>query len=195
MELIQTVWTELITPNPQLTNFLVSFLTIVEMSMAMLLFTTILDIKASLKTKIIFVLSISILSFISNNFLQDIPYIKFLHFIITLVLIMVCFKTSFFKGIVAEILPLIVIALFEPFFVIIYTSVFSIHFEDVSAVPIYRVSLLLLIYILIFIIAQLSKIINFNITFLDSIDQRNKGILFINSVFRIYRYYFTIISF
>lgn len=183
MELIQTVWTELTTPNAPLTNFLVSLLTILEMSMAMLLFTTILDIKASLKTKLVFVFSIAILSFISNNFLQEIPYIQFLHFFITLALIMVCFQTSFFKGIIAEILPLIVIALFEPFFVIIYTSIFSIHFEDVSVVPVYRISLLLLIYLVIFIIAQLSKKIHFNITFLDTIDQRNRHLLFINSFF------------
>lgn len=183
MEILQTLWLNITTSNLDLTNKIGAFMVIIEMFVAMKLFTTVLNMNASKMQKFSFIGSISILSILTKFFMSNLPYLQFLHFIITILVIMICFKSSFSKSLIAELLPMLVIALLEPFFVIIYTSIFNIGFDDISTIPIFRISLVLLIYLGIYIISLTLKKLNFSIMSFEHIDRKNKNLLMLNAIF------------
>ena len=55
MEIFQTIWNMLTTPNEELTTMILQPLILIELSVAVLLFSTILNIKCSTKQKILFI--------------------------------------------------------------------------------------------------------------------------------------------
>ena len=69
MEIFQTIWTALTTPNEGLINILSIPLTFVELTVTMLLFTSILNLKISMKQKICYVIILSAWTNISNIFI------------------------------------------------------------------------------------------------------------------------------
>ena len=59
MEILQNIWTALTTPNEGLINILLIPLSFLELTLNMLLFTTILNIEATKKQKYIYVIILS----------------------------------------------------------------------------------------------------------------------------------------
>ena len=131
MEIFQTIWMALTTPNEGLINILSIPLTIIELTVGMLLFTTVLNINATKKQKAIYLSIICLWSVLSNTpLLYDIS--KFVNALLCPILVIFIFKTSILKGIFAEILPLIIIVIFEPIYIKLLTSVFGIQYNDIS---------------------------------------------------------------
>ena len=62
MELLQTIWTALTTPNEGLLKILAIPFTFLDIYVSMILFTNILNIEASSKNKIIYTIIFGILS-------------------------------------------------------------------------------------------------------------------------------------
>ena len=93
MEIFQTVWTALTTPNETLSAILFFPLFIIDAIVNMLLFTTILDIKTTRKRKVLYVLVWGITGYIIRTFIPD-PYGSVLNLIVSLILIKIIFKTS-----------------------------------------------------------------------------------------------------
>ncbi len=147
----------------------------------MLLFTTVLNIESTRKQKFIYVLSFSLLTIILNSFIPKI-YSGFLLVIICPILVILIFKANLLKAIVAEILPLLISSILEIFFLKLYLIVFNISYEITSSVPIYRESVVLLIYICIFLTSKLCKRYNLNIALIDNMDKKNKTLLITNLV-------------
>lgn len=170
MEILQTLWGILTTPNENLSNNLVNFMAFIEIIVTMLFFTTVLNIKTTQKQRVIFVLVITFLTFLSNYFIVDI-FAPLVHFVITPILIMLIFKTSFFKSIIASLLPLVVIAFLETILIKIYTVCFNISYIDIAIVPIYRISIISIIYFTFYILYRLLEYFNFNITLLDNMNK------------------------
>ena len=106
MEIFQTIWTALTTPNEGLINILGIPLTIIEITVGMLLFTTVLNIKSTKKQQAIYVLLMSFFVILSNTpMLYKVS--KFISAILFPILVILIFKTTILKGIISEILPLI----------------------------------------------------------------------------------------
>ena len=163
MEIFQTIWTAISTPNPTLIYIFHTIgipCTLIELTVTMLLFTTILDIESTKKQRIGYVAAVFVLSFISNNLIPK-SYGPFIHIFITPVLIMLFFKTNLLKSIVAEILPLIVIVLLETIIGKIYFIIFGLPYETMALIPIYRESIVLIIYLVIYLLYRILK--HFNI--------------------------------
>lgn len=170
MEILQTLVTALTTPNEGLINFVSIPFTLLELIVTMLFFTTILNITATKKQKIIFVaiaLSISIV----NKYITFNPLKTFIQLFSTPILIILCFKTSILKSIIAELVPLVIIMSFEAILIRIYTIVFNIAYPDITTVPVYRLSITLIIYTIFYILYKLSKYFKFNISILDSMNK------------------------
>lgn len=182
MEILQTIWNAVTTSNPGLTNIFLSVLVIIEMTVTMQLFITVLNIQSTRKQKVIFVIVLSIVSCISRA-LSNIPTMQFLHFILYFLFIMFCFKTTVLKTLLAETIPLLVISLLEPLFVVLFTSMFNIKLDDISSIPIYRVSFVLLIYSSIYILTFIIKRLKFSRSFIEHLDVKNRNILILNSIF------------
>lgn len=184
MEFLQTLWPILITSNENLIHFISIPFTFLEIFINMLLFTTILNISSTKKQTLTYIAICSIIN-IFLNFLIPKSYSNFLFLIIYPILLVTIFKISFIKAIIAEILPLFAITIGEIIIIKIYQVLFHIDVNTICFVPIYRISSIILIYLLIFIIYAICKHFSINITITDSMDKKNKILLIINLSFAI----------
>ena len=185
MEILQTIWTALTTPNDGLTaiifnKFGIPFI-FIELTVNMLLFTTILNIKATRKQKIICVLSCFLLSCITN-FILDKPYSSYINMIAYPIIICLIFKTSLFKGIIAELFPTIISLPIELIFIRICLMILNIPYEAVYNTPLLRIISTLFIYLCIFITYLIIKRYKRSILLTELISKHNKIVIFVNSI-------------
>ena len=100
MEIFQTIWTAMTTENEQLITIFVFPLYFIEAIVNMLIFTTILNINTLKKHKIIYVICISSIAFITRTIIPD-PYGTFLNLIIGIILIKFILKTTWTKALIS----------------------------------------------------------------------------------------------
>lgn len=148
METLNTVWTALTTTNDELINIISIPMYFIDAYVVMILFTTILNIESTKKQKIQYVLSLSILAFIIRVIFKN-PLATYLNMILTLVLIVKIFKTTW---------------------------------DTLVHIPIFRVSVTLLIYLTIYLISKLCQHFNFNIKLLETMNKRSKIIISVNCI-------------
>lgn len=184
MEILQTIWTTLTTPNESFTQLFISPLILIELTVAMLLFITILNITANSKQKILYLIILSVWSVISRKYFPELINV-FTNLLIWPLVIMLIFKVSFFKGLLAEIFPLCCISLFESLFIKIYSLLTNLEYSQLYNTPIHRFIYLLCVYLIIYLLYCLAKHFRFNITLLDNMNKRNKYTLLLNSIFGI----------
>lgn len=167
MEFLQTLTTALTTPNEGFLNVIFIFFGIIETIVTMLFFTKILNIESTKKQKIIFVVLVQILttpiSFIVSNTFT--PIFKLL---VTLFLTKICFKISISKTLLAQIIPLVIFSVLETILIKIYTFVFNIDYVSITIVPFYRLSLLILMYFIFYILYRLVKHFNITLSILEN---------------------------
>lgn len=181
MEILNNIWSSMTTENEMLTKFIGLPFIFVEVTLSMLLFTTILKITASKKQKIIYVLFASILGILCSLVIPK-PYSNLITLVVMPLAIMCIFKVSFFKGVVSEFLPVIFITVLEIIVTRIFLVLFHCTYEMLAYVPVYRLSGILLIYLLLFILYKIITHHHFDVSFLDSIKKKNKFILLFNVI-------------
>ena len=184
MEIFQTIWTALTTPNDLLTKILMMPLLYVEMTVTMLLFTSILDIKTTKKQKLIYISVTGTIAIISNTFIPK-SYGMIINLILTPFLIKFLLKTSWSKSIVAEFIPLIATVLLDTIIVRIYLILFNVPYEKIVTIPIFRLSAISIMYLMIYLLYKLAKHFNFNITLIDTMNKKEKLLLLLNCILAI----------
>lgn len=181
METIQTIWTALTTENEVLTNIITSLVLMpLELYLAMLLFSTFLNIKSNSQQKIIYIIVLSILG-VLTLWLIPAPYNTFINIVACPIMVIVVFKTNILKGILAEIIPYI-------YFVIVGSvllSLINLLYKDIDAqhlvmIPIIKTTSSLILYLFAYIIYKLLKHYNISIKLIENIKRRNSWILFLN---------------
>ncbi len=181
MEIFQTIWTALSTPNEELIQIFSIPLIFIEVTVAMLLFTTILNISSAKKQKMIYVFALSICTILSTFYIPK-AVIVFINMIIPFILIMIIFRISILKAILSEIFPTIIIALFETIFFKTCYVFFGVTQEEAIQIPIFRISGALITYLIIFCIFIIMKRYKINISILDNMPKSNKIILLCNFI-------------
>ena len=181
MEILQTIWTSLTTENEELINILLIPSHFIEAYISMLLFTIILNINASKKQKIIYVLIMSFSSILSRILIPS-PFNTFFNVIFIFLLNIVIFKISILKGILSLILPFILAAILESIFAKLYYSIFNIDYILATKIPIHRLLITLIIYLIEFIICLLLKYYKLNFKKLDISSSHKKYLLMINTI-------------
>ena len=179
---LTAVWTALTTTNEDLINILAIPCSFIEVIVTMLLFTTILKIEVSKKSKIIYVLCFTLLT-IFNNFIIPNPYKVILNLLLSPILVYFVFKTTILKSILSEIIPIIIGSIFETLILKLYFLFFGISQDIAYTVPIYRFSFFAINCTAIFLLHILLKNKNINITILDTMDKKTKMLLIFNSIF------------
>ena len=106
MEILQTIWTALTTPNEGLINIISIPLAFLDAYIGMIFFSTCLNIKSSRKQKIIYVCTFSVLALIINMVLPNL-YSTFVRMILWPILVILILKTSVLKGILSEVVVLV----------------------------------------------------------------------------------------
>ena len=185
MEILQTIWTSLITLNEGVISFIFNdfgfpFI-FIELTVNMLLFTSVLNISSTKKQKITYVLSSSFISFISILIFPKI-YVVYINMITWPLLVKYIFKTNIFKGLLAEVIPTIVIVFLETIITKLFNLLFYIDYNMLYTIPLYRISSVILIYACIYGIYKLNILFKVDFKFWENINIKNKLVLLINSI-------------
>lgn len=181
MNFLNNIWTSLTIENELLTKIIGLPFILVEVTLSMLLFTSILNISASKKQKIIYVLITSLIGIICSTFIPK-PYSNIITLIAMPITVIVVFKVSILKALFAEFLPTICIVISEIIIARVFLLIFSTDYSTCANIPAYRLFINLSIYALLFCIYKLIQYFNFNINVLDSISSKSKHTLIFNAI-------------
>ena len=183
MEIFQTIWTALTTPNDFLTNLIGLPLFFVEALVNMLLFTTIFNIQSSFRNKIIYLIFTTFCALMTRLIIPT-PYSTFVNIILMLLLIKLIFKTSILKTILSVFIPLCINVILELFILKIYLNLFNINYDNTFNIPLYRFLFAASIYLCGFIIYRLIKYFKFNVN-LDFMNPKSRRLFIFSSAFGI----------
>lgn len=184
MQILQTIWTALTTENEILISIIRIPFVFIEIYLEMLLFHSFFNITSSTKNKILYVFSISTISIIFSTFIPN-PYYSIINLFLLPLFIWFFFKTNFIKSIFSSILPMVIIVILESVYIKFFYFVFNINLNSITLIPIYRLSITIIIYISIFIIYKLIKSFHIILNILDNINTSTKIIIIINVCFGI----------
>lgn len=180
MEIFQTIWTALTTPNETLIKILFFPLSFIDALVNMLLFTTILNIKTTKKRKIIYIITWSIVGNLIRSFIPD-PFGTFSNLAIGFILIKVLLKASWLKSLISEFIVVGMSIVSELFTFKFYLSAFHVPYEVMMSVPFYRILSILSIYLLVYLLYRIVKYCKFNIN-LNNMTIKNKILFITNTV-------------
>lgn len=171
----------LTTENPTLTTQLVLPFVLVEVYLTIHLAATILDIKFTSKKMAVYFLVMTLFSVISEFFISR-SISSILHLILIPVFIYLIFKPGVIKSILAEFIPLALIVILDSLLGKTYSAIFHLSYDQISKVPIYRISLICIIYSILYAIYRICKKFHISISIFDTISKSRKIELIINLV-------------
>ena len=181
MEILQTIWTALTTENEMLISIISIPMTILEITISTLLFTTVLNIQSNKKQKFKYILSFSLVAIISLYFIPT-PYNTFVNLIASPVLVYFIFKTNILKSILAEILPYVAFILVGSILINIYLLISNVPAHIVLTVPIHKIIYSLMQYIIVYLIYIFCNHFDINLSLTNSLGKKNSIILLINLI-------------
>lgn len=180
MQIFQTIWTAMTTQNETGISILYCFLSFIEATVNLLLFTTILNINSPRKSKIIYVICISLVAIISRTLIPD-PYGTFINMIAIIFIIKFILKTSWLKALLSEFVMIALSSILELFMFKFYQTVLNIPYDFVMTIPIYRAIFILSIYLCIYILYRIIKYFRFNIK-LENMTRKKKILFVVNTL-------------
>ena len=181
MNTLQTIWSALTVPNPMLIKFISIPLTYLDVYIGMLFFTSVLNIETSNKRKLIYVIAYgTVASFIT--FIVPNSYALFVNIIVWPLMVYLILKTTLLKSILSEVITLVITSVLEFVFANIFLQFFNITSEMIMTIPIYRLIVVLSIYLIMFLISKLIHIFKLNIQIFDNMTFKTKLLLIINAL-------------
>lgn len=179
MEILQTIWTALTTPNEGLINIISIPLAFLDIYIGMLLFTTLLNIKSTRKQKITYICTFSVLALILNMVLPNL-YSTFACMILWPILVILILKTSIFKGILSEVVVLAITSCLDFISTKIVFGIFHVTTDEIMLIPIYRFTIMFSIYLVIWLLTIVIKYFKINIKIFDEMPTKTKLLLLSN---------------
>ena len=184
MEILSKLWVAMTTENEAIIDIMSIILLLIEMPLTMEFFLTILKIPSTLKQKYTY-LAITVPIGLLCIFVIPKPYSNIITMASAPFIIMCVFKTSFFKALFAEFLPIIFITILEIVIARFFLVFFDQDYENCANIPIVRLIINGFIYLLLYLTSKLVRIKSLNITIFDNINKRNKIILIYNIIIAI----------
>lgn len=181
MNTLQTIWSALTVPNEILFKIIAIPLNYLDVYIGMLLFLTILDIKGSYKQRLIYVGLYGTLATIIT-FVVPTSYSVFANIILWPLMVYFIFKTTILKSILSEAITLVVTSILEFIFANIFLQFFNITSEMIMTIPIYRLIVVLSIYLIVFLLTRLINIFKLNIQIFDNMNIKTKVLLIVNAL-------------
>lgn len=176
MEIFNNIWTALSTPNESVIKFLCIPLTFIENTLIMYLFMYILNIKTTKNTKILYVILSSISSLITTNFVV-VPFNTIANYLILFFIIYFIFKPNIIKTILAILISTIVFALISSLLLNPFIKINNIDYNAILTIPIYRLTYLSIVYVIILALLLIIKNKNIYLNILEELDKKTKLIL------------------
>ena len=184
MEILNNIWTLLITPNEFNVKLIMIPLTFIEIYAEMLMFLTIFNVTTTRAKKYIYVILTSLINII-NGFIMPNPFNVFANYISYFILILLIFKMTPFKSFLSVVSSVSIIALIGCLILNPYITLTNITTEELANIPIYKIFYLMCMYILFFITIFIMKKRDLKINLFEDIDKKNKTMIFINFIFGI----------
>ena len=181
MEILQTIWTALTTPNEGLIKIIAIPSIFLDVFVCMIFFCTVLNIETTTKRKLIYVLFFGVCNNIISFFVPS-SYTIFITIILWPLTIYFTLKTSLLKSILSVVVTTITSSTLEFISANICFSFFGITSDQIMIVPLYRLLVVLSIYCIIFLLSQIIKYSKLNIKILDSMHRKSKILLITNLI-------------
>ena len=181
MEILNNLWLAVSTPNELLINIIAVPSAILENILILLLFMSILNINSNFKHKALFVIIMTLTSFISMNFLPNALNLS-LNYILMIILTHFIFKISFLKSFFSIVAASLIFNIVSLLFLNPYMTFFNLSSEQLSTIPLYRLLYVILVYSCVFIVTTIIKKRSLKIKFIDDIDKKSKLIIFSNLI-------------
>ena len=181
MEILQTIWNALTTQNQTLIDIISFPMLFIELTVSMLLFTTILNIHPTTKQKILYIILLSIIGLLTIWIIPA-PNNTFVNIIACPILVFLIFKTSILKSILAEIIQYVAFIISISFLSNIYIITFNINSDALINIPIHKICYSLIQYGFVYILYIFCKHYDFNINVKDSFKIKSNVILLLNLV-------------
>lgn len=184
MEFFQTIWTALTTPNEGLVKLQGIPLCFLDAFVCMYFFTTVLNINTSRKQKVIYVCIFSCLAIIANLILPPL-YTTFVSMILWPILVKLILKASVLKSILSEVITYALTSILEFVFAKLIFACFQVTSDVILSIPLYRLCIVLIIYLTIFLLTLVIKYFKINIQIFENMHKKTKALLITNLVLMI----------
>lgn len=181
MEILNNLWLAISTPNELLINIIAVPSALLENILILLLFMSILNITSNFKQKALFVIIMTLTSFISMNFLPNALNIS-LNYILMIILTHFIFKISFLKSLFSIVAASLIFNIVSLLMLNPYMTFFNLSSEQLSTIPLYRLLYVTFVYSCVFIVTIIIKKRSLKIKFIDDIDKKSKLIIFSNLI-------------
>ena len=181
MEILNNIWVALSTPNEGLLNVLSIPLYFVEAFLTMYLFLNVIGIDSTRKQRITHIISFPILGLLTMKLIPN-PFNIYINYLVMFTLICIIFKSSILRKCLSLLIALVIFNLVGAFLLNPFLTMFRITSDELSSIPLYRLSYMLIVYMLVTIIILIFKAKNLKLNFFEDIDTKSKLIIFINFV-------------
>lgn len=172
-EMLQTIWSSLTMENEFLTRLIGIPSIFIEAYVSMLIFTIILNIKATRKQKLLYILIIGLLGIITNYFIQP-PFSTYLSILIFLLCNLLVLKSTIFKSILSLIIPFIITLILELIISKFSNIIFNIDYTNGVNIPINRLVVSLTVYFTEYLIYIFIKHFKINFSRLEITNKKAK---------------------
>ena len=176
MEILNNIWNAISTPNEGLINIVSIPLMFLELTLIMYTFIYLLNVKATKKQKVLFVILASLEGIISSILIPA-PFNAFINYILMFSMVYFIFKVSILKSVLAVLLPTIILVLIGSLTLNPFAKITKIDFDTARIIPIYRISYAIINYIIMFLTILFVKNKNIYLNILDEFDKKSKIIL------------------
>ncbi len=178
MNTLQIIWSTLTVPNELLIKFIAIPLTFLDIFVCMLYFSSILNINITKKRKILYVLIYGIVANIIT-FITPTSYSVYVNLVVWPIMVFFILKTSLLKSILSEVITMVTTSILDFIFANILLT-FGITSDMIVHIPIYRLIVVLGIYLIIYLLSRLIQIFKININIFESMSLKNKILLIAN---------------
>lgn len=181
MEIFSNTWNLLTTENEFITKLIVSPTVILEAWLSILIITDILKFKITKNKKIIYIVFLSFLSLLTEFVIPE-PYNFFINYIALLLFAKYLFNLNIIKTVLCTIIPPVFFALCTILILNPFLKIFKINYQNLETIPIYRLTFLFTLYILVLLTILIIKKKNFKFNILEDLTSNNKKIVLLNLI-------------
>lgn len=176
MEILQTIWTALISENERLTNIIITPLLFIEITLYTLIFSSLLKLNITRKQKYTFIIIYAIFAILNLLFIPN-PYYTFVNVLLCPLLVILLFKCSILKALLSEIIIYLVSLIVDTPLILIATYVLKIPAITISQTPLYRIIYCLISYLITAIIYFIFIKNKFKFSIVDKFKFNNRFLL------------------
>ena len=183
MDIFNSFWNAITTPNQLLINICYIFLNIfIEAPLMFLLIKNTFKVDCSKRQKYTYIITTASIALLAM-FLIKSPYNVIFNYISAFVLVHFIFKMNILKTLIAAVYPGIIFSLVGNLLLPPYLHIFKVTLEQTTIIPIYRFTFSILMYIIVSIFIFILKYRKIAINIIENFDKTNKSIVTLNFIF------------